>query len=87
MILCIVCTEGLAFDKKSNTAHTVKQILTTKFIPMRIRFLGIPAWTSSVIMDPKVEHMESMDSRCSGESGEILRRSNQTVDGAPLIGV
>lgn len=39
------------------------------------------------MMDPKELHMLSMDSRCSGQSREILYRSNQTVDRAPLMGV
>lgn len=77
---------------EKSTVHVLiltqcSQEVKTRSIPMIIRCLGIPMLTSSWITDPKVLHMASMDSRCSGQSREILVRSNQTVDRDPLMGV
>lgn len=79
MLVCqIMCPNNL--NNRLNSERN-------RFIPMIIRCLGIPALTSSWMMDPMVLHMASMDSRCSGQSCEILDRSNHTVDGAPRMGV
>lgn len=56
-------------------------------VPIIILCLGIPARISSWTMALKLLHMESIDSKCSGQSWEILWRSNHTWDWAPFIGV
>lgn len=44
----------------------------TGAIPIIILCLGTPAWISSWTTAPKLWHISSIESKCSGQSGEIL---------------
>lgn len=76
----VQCIEINEIERNLNYQHL-------KVLPTNILFFLIPLFISSSIKSVSTWHIILIDSRCSGQSLDILSLSNHTLEIPPFIGV
>lgn len=76
----VQCIEIDQIERNLNYQHL-------KVLPTNILFFLMPLFTSSSIKSVSTWHITLIDSRCSGQSLDILNLSNHTLEIPPFIGV